>query len=201
MSQNIKLSKLLSWLLRHGLVQEGIPIESDGYVKLDDVLSHSKFVKYKLRDIQQVVSENEKKRFSLIKRDEHYFIRANQGHSLEVGEKLKEDKLLTPLLTPLPLVVHGTTHRNYEKIRESGLKKMNRTHIHFAISDDFISGNKQQSGIRSNCQVLIYLDMEKALSDGIKFFLSENKVVLTPGVGEEGVILPQYFKNVVKIDI
>lgn len=199
MSHNIKLSKLLSWLLRHGLVQEGIPVEPDGYVKLDLVLSHRKFTKYKLRDIQQVVDENEKKRFSLIQRKGIYFIRANQGHSLEVGKKLKEEEILRSILTPLPLVVHGTTHQNYEKIRESGLKKMNRTHIHFAISDDFVEGNKQQSGIRSNCQILIYLDMEKALQDGIKFFLSENKVVLSPGVGEEGVILPKYFKKVVKL--
>ena len=139
-----------------------------------------------------------KKRFSMIEEKGGIFlIRANQGHSSEVGEKLKEDELLTPLTKPYSVCVHGTTKRNYELIKLSGIKKMARTHIHFSISDDFINSNKQQSGIRSNCQVLIYLNMEKALKDGIKFFISDNKVILSPGIGSEGIIPVEYFEKVV----
>lgn len=47
-------------------------------------------------------------------------------------------------------------------------------------------------GMRSSAQVLIYLDVQKALDDGIPLFLSANSVVLTPGIGPKG---PHLFKQ------
>jgi len=44
---------------------------------------------------------------------------------------------------------------------------------------------------------LIYIDLEKALEDGVKFFKSENAIVLTDGVNGEGYLPNDYFKNVV----
>jgi len=44
--------------------------------------------------------------------------------------------------------------------------------------------------------VFIYLHLEKALADGIKFFISPNGVVLTAGVNDSGVIPPEYFLKV-----
>ena len=42
----------------------------------------------------------------------------------------------------------------------------------------------------------IYIDLEKALKGGIPFFVSENKVVLSPG-NERGYIPATYFQRVV----
>jgi len=53
------------------------------------------------------------------------------------------------------------------------------------------------SGMRYSCMVLVYLDLEKCLEDGIKFFKSENGVVLTKGLNGEGYILKEYFRKVV----
>ena len=36
---NVELSKTLSYILRHGIQREGLVIRSDGYVKLDDLVS------------------------------------------------------------------------------------------------------------------------------------------------------------------
>jgi hypothetical protein len=36
---NVELSKTLSYILRHGAKNEGLAIRSDGYVKLDDLVS------------------------------------------------------------------------------------------------------------------------------------------------------------------
>lgn len=36
---NVKLSKKLAWLLRHNAEKEGLKIEKDGYILLDDVLN------------------------------------------------------------------------------------------------------------------------------------------------------------------
>jgi RNA:NAD 2'-phosphotransferase (TPT1/KptA family) len=42
--------------------------------------------------------------------------------------------------------------------------------------------------------------LEKALGDGIKFYKSDNGVILSPGVGEKGLIGPEYFLKVVNLE-
>ena len=46
--------------------------------------------------------------------------------------------------------------------------------------------------MRQSAQVLIYIDMQKALEAGILFFLSDNGVVLTEG-DVRGFLSPEYF--------
>lgn len=189
------LSKSLAWLLRHHVVDKKLTISSDGYVLWNDIVKLQQFNKYTIEDVKHVVDTNDKKRFSLKEEDGKFYIRANQGHSQQVADKIKEDELLTKLTEPLELVVHGTTYLALKEIQKSGLNKMGRSHIHFAISENFISGNKEQSGIRSNCQVLIYLNMKSAMADGIEFYISENKVVLSSGIN--GLIDKKYFSKIV----
>ena len=49
--------------------------------------------------------------------------------------------------------------------------------------------------MRESAQVLIYIDMQKALEAGILFFLSDNGVVLTEG-DVRGFLSPEYFLRV-----
>ena len=49
--------------------------------------------------------------------------------------------------------------------------------------------------MRRSSQILIYIDVDKAISAGIKFFLSANDVVLTAG-DEHGFLAPQSFSRV-----
>lgn len=51
------------------------------------------------------------------------------------------------------------------------------------------------AGLRNNSQVLIYIDLDKALRAGIRFYLSANGVVLTKG-DETGFLRPDYFQRV-----
>lgn len=37
--ESVRISKALSYILRHGAVKEGIAIGPDGYVKLTDILA------------------------------------------------------------------------------------------------------------------------------------------------------------------
>jgi len=193
----IKISKHLSWLLRHHVVDHGLKITDDGYVLWDDIVKIQQFSTYTLDDVKHVVDTNDKKRFSLKEENGKCYIRANQGHSHEVASKIKQEELLTKLDSPLDLIVHGTTYQAYKEIKLSGLKKMGRSHIHFAINDDIVKGNQQQSGIRGNCKVLIFVNMKQAMDDGIEFYMSENKVVLSPGIGDEGLIDRKYFSKIV----
>jgi hypothetical protein len=83
-SPTVRLSKALSWLLRHNAVSQGIAIRPDGYVKLTAVLGHPKFKDFTLDDIVHVVDSNEKKRFEILEdaQGEKEYIRAVQGHSI-----------------------------------------------------------------------------------------------------------------------
>ena len=48
--------------------------------------------------------------------------------------------------------------------------------------------------MRSSSDVRIYIDVAKAMQDGIEFYLSENGVILSQG--KDGVIAPKYFTRV-----
>lgn len=49
--------------------------------------------------------------------------------------------------------------------------------------------------MRKSSQILIYVDLMKALNAGIKFFISDNGVVLTEG-DERGYLKPDFFRRV-----
>ncbi len=54
---------------------------------------------------------------------------------------------------------------------------MARNHIHFAPGMPTEEG--VISGMRGTCDIYIQIDMEAAVKDGIKFYISSNNVILT----------------------
>ena len=51
------------------------------------------------------------------------------------------------------------------------------------------------SGMRGSCEVVVEINLVKAMREGhLPFFISENKVVLTPGIGDKGYLPPKYFR-------
>ena len=180
---NVKLSKLLSFVLRHDNL--GLEIGNDGYININQLLKHSKFNKFTLQDIIQVVNDCPKQRFNLEDRQGNLYIRANQGHSLHVNVKM------TLLTIAPPIVVHGTNIDAFRIIKTQGLSRMNRQHIHFAKG---LPSDGLKSGMRSDCQVYIYINAAKAMKDGIEFYESENQVILT--AGKDGILSAEYFDRV-----
>jgi len=180
-NRRIKISKKMSYYLRHGL--DKLTPDSAGYVEINELLSLDDFVGVKKEEILKEVEVNEKKRFGLDSTGEK--IRANQGHSLVSGALVDESKLLKKLIEPLGYCVHGTRKEHLDKIKATGLQRMNRTHIQHFASENGVSG------IRKYSNVLIEIDMKKAMEDGIDFFRSDNGVILT-----KTTILPKYFKNI-----
>ena len=159
----------------------------------------------------------------------HYLIRATQGHSIKT---IEAESLLQPLTlsddssAPLPdTVVHGTYHAAWPKILATGgLKCMSRTHVHFAtgpplsvILRDGPDGNVSIppksngsagkegviSGMRSDAQILIYIDLKRAMKEGCPFWRSENGVILSEGLdvngdGAEKIVGTEFFDVVVE---
>uniref|UniRef100_A0A6M2DNV4 2'-phosphotransferase n=1 Tax=Xenopsylla cheopis TaxID=163159 RepID=A0A6M2DNV4_XENCH len=188
-SDDCSISRRLSWLLRHGAQKVDIFISDEGFIKVHDILRHQSFKDITLEDILRVVSNNDKQRFSVRKNpgNGELEIKANQGHTISLNNlKLLE----IPLITSYTEVIHGTYYSCWKAIKKEGLRRMKRMHIHFAKDLNSISG------IRKNCQVLIYVDIKLALKDGYKFFESENQVILCPG-NINGLLPKDYFLKVI----
>ncbi|XP_009395346.2 uncharacterized protein LOC103980623 [Musa acuminata AAA Group] len=192
------LGRLLTRILRHMASELNLNIRNDGYVRVRDLLklNMTTFAKVPLRshsveDIREAVKRDNKQRFSLLEEDGELLIRANQGHTIVT---LNSESLLKPILSAdeVPVCVHGTYRRNLESILQSGLKRMTRLHVHF--SSGLPTDGEVISGMRRDVNLLIYLDVEKALQEGMKLFISDNKVILTEGL--DGVVPVRYFKKI-----
>lgn len=132
----------------------------------------------------------------------NFLIRATQGHSIKTVDAAS---FLEPLSlsdeSKLPdTVVHGTFHSTWPLILQTGgLRCMGRNHIHFATGpslesvlavhgDDAAQGKSKPdearviSGMRRDAQVLIYINVRKALAAGVPFWRSENGVILSEGI-------------------
>lgn len=60
----------------------------DGFLFVEDLLAHAQFHAFSLEDVERVVATNDKQRFKLRPHPEdgRLQIRANQGHSVQVGK-------------------------------------------------------------------------------------------------------------------
>ena len=199
------LSHTLSSILRHRAVELKIPISPAGYVSVSILLKHPMIAKFDvtMKDIQKIVEENNKKRFGLVENEKgEWMIRAVQGHTMK---QVNSDLLLTPLTLELaessyPYCIHGTYLSVWNShIKKEGLAPMDRNHIHF--SSQPFGSSETISGMRSNVNVLIHIDLVAALKAGIPFYLSENKVILCGGESEECEFLrPKWFKRVEQLE-
>jgi 2'-phosphotransferase len=178
----VKISKSMTYILRHGIIDRSINIDKDGYVMMDDLMKQPEMKKVSIDDIKHVVKTSDKKRFSLKEIDDVFMIRANQGHSKEVGDMIDDETLLTKITEPLPMCVHGTDHNAWKVISKTGLSPMKRKHIHLASG--LAHDASVVSGMRKNSKVVIHIDMKKAIDKGKTFYLSSNGVILTPDVLE-----------------
>lgn len=95
--------------------------------------------------------------------------------------------------TRLSTVVHGSYYSSWPSIQRSGLSRMSRQHVHFALGE---LSSEITSGMRGDCDLLVFLDLPKALKAGLKFFRSANGVILTPG-DERGYVSTDLFSRVV----
>ncbi|XP_043805816.1 tRNA 2'-phosphotransferase 1 isoform X2 [Manihot esculenta] len=208
------LGRLLTRILRHRASELNLNIRSDGYVKVQDLLklNMKTFANIPLRshtvdEIKEAVRKDNKQRFSLLEENGELLIRANQGHTVKTVESesllkaiLSAEEvpvcvpivLCTALFPALAVCVHGTYKRNLESILKSGLKRMKRLHVHFACG--LPTDGEVISGMRRDVNVLIHLDVKKALEEGMKLYISDNGVILTEGF--DGIVPVKYFKKI-----
>ncbi|KAJ7095844.1 KptA family-domain-containing protein [Mycena belliarum] len=207
-SPEVRVSKTLSWILRHGAKSEGLAMRPDGFVKVTDLLANPKLKTLDLEALQEIVKADAKQRYDLIFEEATdpgagiWWMKANQGHSMK-AVKLDLQPITSVSDIPTGIAVHGTTKAAWDIISTQGLSKMKRNHIHLAqgvVGENVISGESWANqtrlllismiGVRGSSQIFIFIDVERALDQGITFFLSNNGVILTEG-DEQGMLGPR----------
>ncbi|KAF5384587.1 hypothetical protein D9757_007477 [Collybiopsis confluens] len=211
-AKRLALSKVLWRLLRAVNTEgkawpdrrEGIRIRSDGFVNAQDVLAHPLLAEVNFMDIEDVVRKDSQKRFT-VKFEVHgrdggfsgWWIRGNAKESHASTQEVENELHLERVSSTerMSVAVHATTEEAWSSIVKHGISRMSNRYIHFFPG---FTGRDNKVLNEHSCRVLVHIDLEKALSGGIKFYLASNGIILSPG-NELGFLEQKYFRRVEKV--
>jgi len=161
----VKLSKFLSFILRHHPEKYNIKLDDEGYASLKDVLAvlNNRFKSQEIttNTLKEMIKKSGEKRFEI--RDNK--IRAYYGHSIEKKIDIPE---LQENEYPKELY-HGTTQNAFRKIKNEGIKKKGRQYVH--LSKDIKTAIKVGKR-RTKNPLILRIDMDKAKKEEINFYKS-----------------------------
>lgn len=168
-NKDVKISKLISLVLRHKPETLRLKLDKQGWCNTYELINGLNNFKYNidLDGLKKIVNEDNKQRYSF--NEDFSKIRANQGHSL-TGVNLG----LEPI-KPTDILYHGTSKNVIDNIFKNGIKKMNRQYVH--LSDDIETAVKV--GERHGIPIVLEIDAKRMYKDGEIFYRSENGVWLT----------------------
>jgi putative RNA 2'-phosphotransferase len=176
----VKTSKFLSLILRHEPERFGLKLDAAGWVSVSDLLKavNANGVSLNLEQLQHIVETSDKKRFAFS--EDGTRIRASQGHSVEV------DLQYSPQVPP-ELLYHGTATRFLDSIRQKGLLKMERHHVHLSAETSVTV----QVGARHGKPALLTIRAGEMHRAGHVFYLSANGVWLVEQVPPQFILFPE----------
>jgi putative RNA 2'-phosphotransferase len=164
-------SKFLSYVLRHEPAAVGISLDSGGWVAIDVLLDACAKNGRRLSraDLEEIVTTSPKQRFAVSADGQR--IRANQGHStvVDLGYEPAE---------PPDVLFHGTVVRLFPSIRDKGLQRMERHHVHLSPDE----ATARAVGGRRGKPVILRIDARAMRDAGHVFFVTPNGVWLTDEV-------------------
>ena len=165
-----KLSKEISYALRHAPWEYELELDSEGFVpiqQLIDAINESGNYNRPITkgDLEHIIETSEKKRHEI----QNDSIRALYGHTVPIHIKKNQIK-------PPDVLYHGTTHKAFEKIMNNGLQPMKRQYVHLSVDTD----TAIRVGRRRDADpVILKIDAAKAHQEGIIFYEGNDKVILS----------------------
>jgi putative RNA 2'-phosphotransferase len=188
MDRSKKISKRLSYVLRHRPEKFNIILDKEGWANVQDILNNCQEgmgleSPFNIDELREIVTTNDKQRFKF--NDDMTKIKANQGHSINVDLNLKPLKRFE-----LPDVLyHGTAERFMDSIMKTGLNRMNRHHVHmYSFKDMEKAGNTGARHQRGTKPVILAIDAGEMYQDGYIFYKTDNNVYLTESVPKKYII-------------
>ena len=163
-------SKYISLILRHKPEVIGITLDEHGWAVVEDLIKGvNKTHPLDMAALERIVAEDEKQRYSF--NEDHTWIRANQGHSINVDVELKQE-------IPPKILYHGTGEKYVCSILQQGLIPKSRLYVHLSWG----TATAEDVAKRHGKPVIFSVDAESMTKDGYKFYLSANRVWLTKEV-------------------
>jgi putative RNA 2'-phosphotransferase len=174
---SVRTSKFLSLVLRHDPGRIGIRLDEAGWVSVDELLAAAAAhgVALTREGLREIVATSDKQRFALSADGAR--IRANQGHSVEVDLQL-------PPREPPERLYHGTVEEALPGIREQGLLRGARRHVHLSLDVDTAT----KVGRRRGEPVILTVRAADMHAAGHVFYRAENGVWLTEHVPARFII-------------
>jgi putative RNA 2'-phosphotransferase len=173
---DIRRSKQLSWLLRHGPGDAGVGMDPAGWAEIDQVLRVTGLDR---DDLDLIVRSDAKGRLEV----DGTRIRACQGHS--TGNPYVDPAALEaswePYIDESPFF-HGTACEHVPAIASHGLQPMGRTHVHCAPSIDSVVGK------RAAVAVMLTVDAVILRRLGGTAFVAPNGVILARAVPPHALV-------------
>lgn len=178
MADQVRISKKLSYWLRHRPEKAGITLDAAGWTSVGDVLAAlaRAGLPNEIGALLQVVEQNDKQRFELS--PDLQRMRARQGHSVNVELDLAPS-------APPATVYHGTVERVLDAIMAEGLRKMRRHHVHLSPTIE----TAERVGARRGRAIVLTVDASAMSDDGAVFLVTGNGVWLTESVA------PRYLRR------
>lgn len=164
----IKLSKEISYALRHAPWEYELEMDEEGFVPLNQLLNslHGYNKKISKDDITYIMATSAKQRFEIVGDK----IRAFYGHTIPMHIKKVESE-------PPAILYHGTAERFLDSIKANGLLPMNRQYVHFSVDMQMAHtvGKRHES---SQNPVILSIKAKDAYKAGIKFYIGNDHVWL-----------------------
>lgn len=148
-----RLSRKLSFILRHHPEKFNISMDKQGWCLVKDIVAKGT-LKITANTLFDIVKTDDKGRYQLS--EDRRKIRALQGHSIPWLEMEFED--VTSENMP-QFLYHGTSNHNFQKIMDSlSILSMSRQYVH--LSPD-VETAKKVAGRHGNKMVIITIDAHK----------------------------------------
>ena len=168
--KNESLSKYISLILRHHPEIADVTLDSHGWAKVSDLIAGINKTRHiDMAMLEEIVANDKKGRYSFS--EDKKYIRANQGHSINVDVELEEHE-------PPEILYHGTGERFTKSINAEGLNSGTRLYVH--LSPDYDSAVKV--GRRHGKPAVYTVKSGEMFRDGYNFFRSVNGVWMTKEV-------------------
>lgn len=155
-----RISRFLTYLLRHRPKEYPLAFDEEGFVAWSDVVEivQDRFEEVTEDAVRAVATDSCKKRFEL--RENR--VRATYGHSFPI-------KLASGPVEPPPQLYYGTARDLAQSILANGLRPRDRQYVHLSASLEEAQSVGQR---RDPSPAIIVVDAHGAHAEGVQFFAS-----------------------------
>jgi putative RNA 2'-phosphotransferase len=164
-----KISKFLSYVLRHAPESFGLALDAHGYASIESVLKtlRRRYGQFEMEDLRRLVKMDTRGMYEIVGDR----IRARYGHSVDAAPG-------SAPVRPPEVLYHGTAARNLNRILRDGLRAMRRQFVHLStnVEDATAVGRRHSQNI-----TLLKIWALKAHETGVEFY-REGSVYLVKGV-------------------